>query len=102
MPCYFKAQPAGNMFICGDLGEHCADCSWVADFLCDYPVGDDKTCSRPICEEHAHEVAPGVHYCSGHLAKWQEFRAAGGVERELANVVPFAAPKSTPPNPQGE
>ena len=24
MPCYMKDQPDGRMFICGDLGDHCA------------------------------------------------------------------------------
>lgn len=30
----------GTWFLCGDFGEHCADCIGVSEFLCDYPVGD--------------------------------------------------------------
>jgi hypothetical protein len=48
----------------------------------------------PLCESHATEVAPNVHYCPGHLVLWQEFRDAGGVKRELENVVPYARPKN--------
>jgi len=61
----------------------------VGDFLCDFPVGDGKTCDRPICPDHATEIAPEIHYCAGHLLMWKEFRDAGGVERELTNVVPY-------------
>jgi len=52
-------------------------------------VGDGKTCDRPICPDHATEIAPEIHYCAGHLLMWKEFRDAGGVERELTNVVPY-------------
>jgi len=90
MPCYIhKAKDGGAMFICGDLGPHCADCSGFGDYLCDYPVGDGKACDRPMCGDHATEIAPEVHYCAGHMKLWEEFRASGGVQRELENVVPF-------------
>lgn len=90
MPCYVtKSREGGTMFICGDLGPHCADCAGFGDFLCDYPVGDGKTCDRPICGEHATEIAPEVHYCAGHMKLWEEFKESGGVARQLENVVPF-------------
>lgn len=92
MPCYITTrEDGGRMFICGDLGPHCADhrCMDVRTNLCDYPVGDGKTCDMPICDSHAFEAAPNVHYCPGHALQWREFVASGGVERELANVVPF-------------
>lgn len=90
MPCYIhKDKDGGSMFICGDLGAHCADCAGFGDFLCDYPVGDGKTCDRPMCGEHVNEIAPEVHYCAGHMKLWKEFKASGGVQRELENVVPF-------------
>lgn len=77
------------MFMCGKLGPHCADCSWVSGYLCDYPVGKGKTCDRPLCEDHANEVAPDLHYCNVHYREWEEFRKSGGVEKELKNVTPF-------------
>jgi hypothetical protein len=61
MPCYHI--PGG--IICGKLGQHCRDCGEVSGFLCDYPVGD-KTCNRPMCEEHATQVGRNRHYCRLH------------------------------------
>jgi hypothetical protein len=94
MPCYVEHwKDLGRVIICGDLGPHCAadPCGASTDFLCDYPVGDGKTCDLPLCARHAHEVAPNIHYCPGHLVLWNAFRDSGGVERELENVVPFKA-----------
>jgi len=92
MPCYIMHMSNGGMaFLCGDLGPHCSDakCEDVGTFLCDYPVGDDKTCDAYLCKHHAFEVAPNIHYCPGHALMWREFKESGGVERELENVVPF-------------
>lgn len=84
-------EGGGRMFMCGDLGPHChaANCGAASDNLCDYPVGDGKTCDMPICAWHSCEVAPNVHYCPGHVKLWTEFRDSGSVQRELKNVVPF-------------
>lgn len=91
MPCYLlrnkDGQPMGHL--CGNLGPHCGCCGGVSGFLCDYPVGEGKTCDRPLCDHCAAEVAPDVHYCPGHAKEWADFKAAGGVQRELENVVPF-------------
>jgi hypothetical protein len=93
MSCYVVSMDNGGfMFLCGDLGPHCADCEDVAINLCDYPVGDGKTCDRPICDLHSHEIAPNLHYCDAHNSEWERFRARGGVDRELVNVVPFKKP----------
>ncbi len=91
MPCYalYDKDRNRNGFICGDLGPHCADCGAASDNLCDYPVGDGKTCDRSICEYHSHEVAPNTHYCDQHYAEWKAFVASGGVRVALENVVPF-------------
>ena len=99
MACYTKKNKSGQVFLSGDLGPHCADhrCSWVSAFLCDYPVGDGKTCDRPLCSDHAYEVAPEIHYCDSHHATWKEFVANGGVKEMLENVVPYK-----PPTQQGE
>lgn len=95
MPCYALNRKDGHGFICGEFGPHCRHCMAVGDYLCDYPVGKDKTCDAPICGTHAAEVAPELHYCPAHLPMWEAFRASGGVQRELANVVPFTQ-KATP------
>lgn len=91
MPCYTIRDKAGKAIgtLCGKLGPHCPGCGAVGDFLCDYPVGAGKTCDRPMCEHHAHEVAPDIHYCVAHHSEWLRFRESGGVCAELANVVPY-------------
>lgn len=88
-----KRNEGSPMFICGDLGDHCRDCGALGVNLCDYPVGDGKTCDAPLCDEHAAEVAPEIHYCAGHLAEWTKFRDSGGVQRELETVVAFPVPR---------
>lgn len=102
MPCYTIKDPNfGTMFLCGKFGPHCrGGCGAPGDeFLCDWPVGKGKTCDAPLCADHAHEVAPEVHYCPGHFAEWEKYRNAGGVAKELANVVPFARPGRPPAVP---
>ena len=92
MPCYIdRMKDGGTMFMCGNLGPHCAAerCGALGVNLCDYPVGDDRTCDLPLCDSHAYEVAPNVHYCPGHLVLWKEFRDSGREKKELENVVPF-------------
>lgn len=92
--CDVKARGVGQtMFVCGDLGAHCADCSAVGDFLCDFPVGPGQTCDRPMCGEHAREIGPELHYCATHYAMWQEFKDNGGVAESLRNVVAFKPEK---------
>lgn len=90
MPCYTIRKDGENVgFICGDLGEHCSECGAVADNLCDYPVGDGKTCDRHICDEHSGQIGVDIHYCPTHKKHWDKFRRNGGEVKELENVVPF-------------
>ena len=34
--------------------------------LCDYPVGDGKTCDKRICKAHRTRVGDNVDYCPDH------------------------------------
>ncbi|WP_199031422.1 hypothetical protein [Ralstonia sp. ASV6] len=93
--CAAKEGSVGQrMFLCGDFGPHCADCAAVGSFLCDYPVGDGKTCDRSMCGEHAHEIGPELHYCAPHYKMWQDFKDKGGVDEALRNVIAFKHEKS--------
>ena len=93
MPCYIsKMKGGGHIIICGDLGEHCADCGDVSEFLCDYPVGDGKTCDRSVCKNHSKIIAPNIHYCHAHYKAFKRFEKSGGVKEYLENVKPFAQP----------
>lgn len=89
MPTYIKDTENGRLFLRGNLGDHCS-CGWVCDALCDYPVGNGKTCDRKLCDDNcAFEVAPDTHYCKDHKAEWDKFFADGGVKTVLENVTPF-------------
>ena len=67
-------DPNALMFICGSMEgfEHChhSDCIGFNDFLCDYPVGDDKTCDFAMCPEHSNQVGEDLHYCNTHYEMW--------------------------------
>ena len=93
MGCVFDRMDDGSIVImCGGKQwkpNPCRDCCCEADYLCDYPVGDDKTCDAKICGKHVHEVAPGIHYCESHYDEFMRFEESGGVKRYLENVVPY-------------
>ena len=95
MPCYAVENPGfeGIMFICGEdiqLDVRRSDeCCFIDDYLCDYPVGEGKTCDKPLCTKHANEIAPDIHYCTHHYDEWLRFKISGGVRRELQNVIAF-------------
>ena len=69
--------------------EACADCSFIADYACDFPVGTDLTCDRRLCEKHRKNVAPEIDYCLNHFEQWREFVEKNGVEKVLKNLVPY-------------
>ncbi|SFN83418.1 hypothetical protein SAMN03159304_01125 [Pseudomonas sp. NFACC24-1] len=75
--------------MCGKLGPHCAECGDVGINLCDFPVGNGKTCDRSICGYHSARVGIDLDYCPAHHTEWKSFRDSGGVKQELENVVPF-------------
>ena len=87
MPCYriFKdGHPVG--FICGRLGPQCTVCGSVSDVLCDFPVGEDQSCDRKICENCATKVGPDTHYCRDHAEMWATYVCSCG-------ALPFLFPK---------
>lgn len=79
MPCIVLKKPDGsNIFMCGE-GLRQKDlvlCSQpghpprYADFLCDYPVGEGRTCDLPLCPECAKRVGPDRHFCPVHFAEF--------------------------------
>ena len=77
--------------VCGENAnfEICAECGQIADILCDFPIGGEKTCDRKLCEKCAVEIAPNLHYCKPHFEMWKKFEESGGVKNVLENVIPF-------------
>ncbi|MEE8289787.1 MAG: hypothetical protein V3R25_10285 [Nitrosomonadaceae bacterium] len=51
----------------------CRVCGFMADHLCDYPIGDEKTCDAGLCYEHINEVMEGIHYCEPHFKEYQKY-----------------------------
>lgn len=80
--------------MCGAQSEepHCS-CGDFGDYLCDYPVGNDKTCDAPMCDQHRRSVAPEIDYCAAHYAEWEAYRNTGAVLKHLETVIPFRAEK---------
>lgn len=50
--------------------EQCAECQALYAWLCDYPLGDGRTCDRRLCEGHGHVVGHDMHYCETHYRHW--------------------------------
>lgn len=65
--CHSGADPRKKCVVCGVKG---------ADRLCDWPMGDGKTCDRVLCRRCAQRPAPvfgkpdmgEVDYCPEHMA----------------------------------
>jgi hypothetical protein len=69
MPCYPVRLDNGTgavAIVCGRLGKRCSSCGGISEFLCDFPVGDGKTCDRPMCRDHAVVVGKNRHLCLQH------------------------------------
>lgn len=59
---------SGNTgFVCGSGIATCR-CGYVADYLCDGPAGNGKTCDLPICERCRLHVGDELDLCSLHQA----------------------------------
>lgn len=72
MPCEHR----DGMIICsrGRRTPPCKFCQANGSFkpstkLCDFPVGEGKTCDAPICDRHATSVGPNQDYCPVHKGK---------------------------------
>jgi hypothetical protein len=71
MVCAMKiGKDGGRMFMCGSGLELCKICGWVADVLCDYPMGKGKTCDIQLCSNCAFEVGDDFHLCPVHKAEF--------------------------------
>lgn len=64
---------------------HCKNCLRSADVLCDYPVGNDKTCDALLCQNHSTALANDIHYCESHFKEYKAFMDSG----DFPNVLLF-------------
>jgi hypothetical protein len=71
LPFFYRKKSGHTIkgWICGDGIRACAFCGKEAEFLCDFPIGDGRTCDLPLCKEHkTHRADVGldVDYCPHH------------------------------------
>ena len=58
-----------KIFVCGEGIVACAFCGCAADFRCDAPIGEGRTCDLPLCIEHKHhrpDIPSDIDYCPHH------------------------------------
>lgn len=63
-------NPIGH--ICGSGVIPCCICGRPSDYLCDYPIGNGKTCDLPLCDHHANTMGDNVDFCPIHHSKYWE------------------------------
>jgi hypothetical protein len=64
-----------KVFLCGDLKmEICQDpgCDFESEILCDWPIGDGRTCDLRLCATHARNMGEDRDFCPVHFAMWVE------------------------------
>jgi hypothetical protein len=68
-----RTPEGGVAFVCGRgrRGKLCfvRHCGRDSEVLCDWPLGNGKTCDRPCCRGHAKRVGDNVDYCLEHALK---------------------------------
>jgi len=82
-------------WMCGDFSadeirmETCGDCndSFVADYLCDYPVAAEQTCDRPLCKKCAKTIGHDMHYCTSHHETWRDYEKSGEGHQKILDAI---------------
>jgi hypothetical protein len=60
-----------RIILCGsERFEACDVCGGFATKLCDWKVGNSGTCSRGMCDTHAHSVGKNRDLCFQHMNAW--------------------------------
>lgn len=68
-----ETLPGGeSLFMCGEgLIVPVCRCSHAADWLCDYPIGDGKTCDLPLCNGCRHRIGADHDLCAIHAHEFK-------------------------------
>lgn len=76
MPCIEQRIPGGTAIYCtrgrGGRRAACYACKAPHEALCDWPVGDGKTCDRKLCGQHRARQGGDVDWCMSHAVKAAE------------------------------
>lgn len=74
MACRTSIDENGALYwMCGDVfngSQACRVCGHLADKLCDYPVGGDKTCDAALCSHHSVSIKGDIDYCQEHATEY--------------------------------
>ena len=69
MPCQHVKIPGGGYAIICGRGKRpiiCSVCHRIGSKLCDWPVGNGKTCDRPLCDACAVSGGKEIDFCPSH------------------------------------
>ena len=68
---YRRVRPRSRpMIACGPKIVACKFCGEAADYRCDAPIGDGRTCDLPLCTEHKQhrpDIGSDTDYCPHHI-----------------------------------
>lgn len=81
-------EDGSKIFWKGDLFDeldYCR-CGQIADYLCDYPVGEGKTCDMKMCKKCANHVKGDMHYCDEHNGEYGNFIQLQTKERDGSGI----------------
>jgi len=76
-------------FICGDGLEGttiCRVCGDMADRLCDYPIGNGKTCDSALCKYHSVKIKGDIDYCPEHSSEYGRVICLTRMENEGTGI----------------
>ena len=76
MPCTTAKTAGGFAIVCsGRQALPRCTCGERAPLLCDWKIGEGKTCDRPICTHCTVSPALGKDLCPDHAAAWKAWKA---------------------------
>jgi hypothetical protein len=55
----------------------CVICQDWTEFLCDYPIGNGKTCDHPLCLDCRHHIGDGQDLCPVHFKMFNKEESDG-------------------------
>lgn len=81
MTCTPVFTERGTIFVCGRYEKYedllkepefpCYICGRPATVLCDAPAGYEKTCDKPMCREHSHNIGKDTDVCQDHYNDYE-------------------------------
>ena len=82
MPCERLVGSDGSVIMICSRGRKpvtpCYYCGKPMTSLCDYPVGEGKTCDRPMCNKCKTKIGPDLDVCQEHNNPDGIFKAQHG------------------------